>query len=374
MSLPALPPIAVALFLTLPSAHMRVPLPCTTFCLVSSEGPVFGRNYDWDVGVANVTINKRGLQKAALVDRGVAPAEWTSQFGSLTFNQYGHEFPTGGMNEAGLVVEVMWLEETRFPTPDERKEVSVLQWVQYQLDNCRSVAEVLATDAKIRVTFGNSPVHFLVCDKAGNQATIEFLDGKMVAHSDADLPTPALANSTYAASKRYLEGFDGFGGDRPRPTSQDSLDRFVRAACGVADYEPSPVKETVAYAFGILEDVAQGDYTRWSIVYDIANLEVHFKTREAPSIKSVKLSAFDLSPEKPAQILAIDTPKAGDPAARFVDYTTEANRRLIFESYRATRFLARTPEAVMLVVARYPESVRVVAKADAKPGGAGQPK
>ena len=125
-------------------------VPCTTFCLPGSEGPVFGRNYDWGVGVANVTINKRGLKKTALVEEGEDPAEWTSKFGSLTFNQYGHELPTGGMNEAGLVVEVMWLDETRFPTRDERKGLCELQWVQYQLDNCRNVEEVLATDSRIR--------------------------------------------------------------------------------------------------------------------------------------------------------------------------------------------------------------------------------
>jgi choloylglycine hydrolase len=28
---------------------------------------------------------------------------WISKYGSITFNQYGREFPTGGMNEKGLV-------------------------------------------------------------------------------------------------------------------------------------------------------------------------------------------------------------------------------------------------------------------------------
>ena len=82
------------------------------------------------------------------------------------------------------------------------------------------------------------------------------VDGVMVAHTAADLPISALANSTYATSMRYLEGFEGFGGDRPRPTSRSSLDRFVRAACGVVGYEPSSAEETVEYAFGVLADVA----------------------------------------------------------------------------------------------------------------------
>ena len=60
---------------------------------------------------------------------------WVSQYGSITFNQYGKEFPTGGMNEKGLVVELMWLDGTIYPQPDERPAIGVLQWIQYQLDN-----------------------------------------------------------------------------------------------------------------------------------------------------------------------------------------------------------------------------------------------
>ena len=47
-------------------------------------------------------------------------ATWTAQYGSITFNQYGRELPTGGINEAGLVVESMALSEARYPEPDHR--------------------------------------------------------------------------------------------------------------------------------------------------------------------------------------------------------------------------------------------------------------
>ena len=38
------------------------------------------------------------------------PARWTSKFGSVTFNQYGKDNPMGGVNERGLVIEVMELQ------------------------------------------------------------------------------------------------------------------------------------------------------------------------------------------------------------------------------------------------------------------------
>jgi len=338
--------------------------PCTTFCLAGANGPVFGRNYDWGIGVANVTVNKRGLAKSALVDVSTEPAQWTSKYGSITFNQYGREFPSGGMNEAGLVVEVMWLTDTVFPEPDRRQGIRELTWIQYQLDNCKSVAEVIATDEKIRVTPESISIHFLVCDRSGKQATIEFLDGEMVAHLGGKLPIPALTNSPYSDSMEYLETIVGFGGDRPTPRSESSLDRFVRAACGVVDFEPSSAQETIGYAFGILADVSQGTYTKWSMVYDIDALTIHFKTSAAPTVKTLKLAQFDFSPATPCRILDIDTPEQGDPSALFVDYTTEANRKLVQESWRNTEFLQDKTEARLEEVATYPETVSVATEGE----------
>ncbi len=345
--------------------------PCTTFCLPATHGPVFGRNYDWGIGFGLVTVNRRGLQKSAFVAEPTEPAKWISKYGSLTFNQYGRELPTGGMNEAGLVVEVMWLTDTRYPDPDSRAGLGELGWVQYQLDTCKSVAEVLATDSKIRVTTDSTSIHFLICDASGEQATVEFLDGKLVAHTGGELPISALANDTYADSMEYLETIQGFGGERPTPKSRSSLDRFVRAACGVVEYEPGTKQAAVDYSFDLLKNVSQGDYTQWSIVYDIAERALHFRTQNAPTIKTVKFASFDFSATSPCRILDIDTPKAGDPTKLFKDYTVEANLALIRKSFKGTEFLADRPESFLLTLARYPETMLPAKEQAAQPEPAG---
>ena len=66
---------------------------------------IFGRNYDWVTGEGIVSTNLRGLQKTSLQMGDGSALNWVSNYGSITFNQYGKEFPTGGMNEKGLVVE-----------------------------------------------------------------------------------------------------------------------------------------------------------------------------------------------------------------------------------------------------------------------------
>ncbi len=46
------------------------------------------------------------------------PVHWTSRSASITFNQYGRDFPTAGMNDAGLVVALMDLNSTQYPAVD----------------------------------------------------------------------------------------------------------------------------------------------------------------------------------------------------------------------------------------------------------------
>ena len=90
-------------------------LACTTFCINKNGQLVFGRNYDWITGAGIINSNQRGLFKTSSHTGIENSISWVSKFASISFNQYGKEFPTGGMNEKGLVVELMWLDETRYP-------------------------------------------------------------------------------------------------------------------------------------------------------------------------------------------------------------------------------------------------------------------
>src|SRR5215470_657433 len=173
---------------------------CTTFFITKNGQMVFGRNYDWITATGIVCTNLRGLQKTSMPMQDGKKLSWVSDYGSITFNQYGKEFPTGGMNEKGLVVELMWLEGAKYPKPDDRPAVNVLQWIQYQLDRSAMVDDVIASDKIVRITGKDTPLHYLVADAGGHVATIEFLDGKMVVHRGKELPFAVLTNSTYDAS------------------------------------------------------------------------------------------------------------------------------------------------------------------------------
>ena len=254
--------------------------PCTTFCLVDGESIVYGRNFDYYAADGRVMVNRRGLHKSVFwTNSGL---QWVSRFGSLTFNQFGHEFPNGGINEAGLVVEHMMLEGSQYPS-DSRPDLTELQWIQYQLDCSASVEEVLASDQRVRIQSSSTPLHFLVADRTGRRAVIEFLGGQMVCHTDSDLPVAALTNNTYDDSIAYA------GTTSPeRADHVSSLGRFVQVVASVRNFTRSPAPDPISYAFSALANVNQPNWTRWSIVYDIGNLSAYFRTLPAPWIKHIR--------------------------------------------------------------------------------------
>lgn len=332
---------------------------CSTFFHKGKNFMVFGRNFDWHTPNGLVMINMRNVKKVSLLAPPEKPAKWTSKYGSITFNQIGKEFPFGGMNEKGLVVECLWLDESEYPAPDERPSLNELQWIQFQLDNFQTVEEVLRSESMIRITQPSSRIHWLVTDRQGNVAAIEFLEGGFVHHSGNTLPVPVLTNDTYSRSIAYLNDHKGFGGEKELPTSKGSLDRFVRISEEIRKYG-SQNSDPVQYAFEILASVASKEYTQWSIVYDLKNYEIHFKTLQSKDIKTVRLKDFDFSCHLSSKLLDIDFPARGKVNPYFKDFDPDINRSLIytvFKRYREEGLLTHLPNYTMEFLANYPNSL-----------------
>jgi penicillin V acylase-like amidase (Ntn superfamily) len=259
------------------------------------------------------------------------------------------------MNEAGLVIELMWLEEAEYPQVDDRPAVDNLQWIQYHLDRSATVAEVLAGDADVRISRGDqAALHFLVADSTGAIAAVEFIGGEMTVHTGDSMPAPVLTNNTYEQSMAYLETHQGFGGALPVPRSRRSLDRFVRAAAAVSEFDPGAGDNAVDFAFGVLAAVGQGESTQWSIVYDMDGLRVSFRTNGNPGTRSIDLKRLDFACDSPVLVLDINADLTGDVTELLEPYTLEANRALVGRAFAKTRFLAETPESSLDYLSRYP--------------------
>lgn len=339
-------------------------LPCSTFVLRAGEGFVFGRNLDFYTGMGFIVVNKRNVKKAALLYPGEVPARWVSKYGSITFNQLGKEFPFGGMNEKGLVVEQMWLEESQYPPIDDRPALMELQWIQYQLDSCASVDEVIGSDKDIRISQNQSTIHYLVCDRSGKVASIEFIRGEFVCHTDGTMPAEVLTNSTYENSLRYLREKGGDGREKSAEGFNESMDRFARLAKALMNYSTNPSKPMVDYAFDALSSVSvesENHATQWSVVYDVAKRSILFKTHTNKRLRMLRLDDFDYSCSSPSRIFNIEEKLEGDVSGHFVDYTTDKNRDLVkaaFARYKDVGFMKEMPEFIMEIMATYPESIK----------------
>ena len=293
--------------------------PCSTFRIDHDNQFYFGKNFDWYVGNAVLTVNKRGIKKIGFNFGGEHLAGWTSKYGSVTFDRSG---PTGGMNEAGLVVEAMLLPGTMYPEMDSRPALLGWQdWIQYQLDNHSTVDEVIASDSKIRIARDNrGGCHFLASDLSGKCAVIEFLEGKMVVYTGETLPVMALTNSRYAESLDYWE-------KGVTLVKSFSITRFIRIANMVSEYGAGSSGPPVDYAFDILSRVSRPSRTQWSIVYDQNNLRLFFITATNKKVRTVDLNKIDFSCRTPVKVLDANTDLAGDVTDKFQDSIRDLNRR-----------------------------------------------
>lgn len=193
--------------------------------------------------------------------------------------------------------------------------------------------------------------------KKGWVSVLAVLWMALPAHQAEACTTFCLRNGdavVYGKNYDWQNG-NGFLMVNQRGVATGSLERFARASAMMKSYRPESGRTPVEHAFEILDRVAQGAYTQWSIVYDLRDLEVHFKTRANRNQRSVKLRSFDFRCGAPLQMLDLEGKGAGDVTARFVGYTPEKNRELVFRSYEITPEFRKTPKELVTATATHAE-------------------
>jgi len=253
---------------------------CTAFCLLSQGRYYLAKNLDWPVDDGLVFLNRASIAKrsAGISSRQLA---WTSKYTSITFNQFGKEFPLGGMNEKGLVIE-----ELNGPAfvPDSGEEgyaLNEFQLVQYLLDCCSDAADVMAEVQHLQVFPELVSLHYLVMDRKGQVLIVEPVSGAIKYIKGRDTGIPVLSNNAYLESLRYLQNYQGWGGTIPVEHRPGSNERFVSAAHMLMAPDEGPA---ITRAFAMLDTLSQED-TRWSLVYDPEALCIHFRFHACPGAR-----------------------------------------------------------------------------------------
>ena len=298
---------------------------CSSINLVNNGYSVFGKNLDNSYTTEGlILINKRGVERTSpYVSTTGARARWISQYASVNFSFIHVGYVWTGMNEKGLVISMMGIPEIVGPPPDERPPLQDGLWIQYMLDTCETVEEVLEAARNVRILTID---HYHIADRFGNSAAFECLRGEEIFYQGEEFPVSVLTNSTYSDSIRSWDRYNQYGF---APTN-GSLERFCIAAENIEKFSSTDTDSAVEYAFKTLHDI-RSEYiygypntTEWSFVFDTRRKRVYFKTYSHPGVKYFELRDFNVSCREPVQMLSVQTPLSGDVFPFFQDVTFEA--------------------------------------------------
>ena len=114
---------------------------CTRVVYSGTNGMVAtGRTMDWKTDMhSNLWVFPRGMERNG--ETGKDSLKWKSKYGIIITSAF-EIASTDGMNENGLVANLLWLPEAQYPARDKNKPgLAITIWVQYMLDYFATVVE-----------------------------------------------------------------------------------------------------------------------------------------------------------------------------------------------------------------------------------------
>jgi predicted choloylglycine hydrolase len=164
--------------------------------------------------------------------------------------------PFDGMNEYGLAVGMMAVPHAEGGDDLRKTTLGDLQVIRLLLDYARTVDEAIGLLKEYNVDFsGGPPVHYLVADRSGAAAVVEYLDGQ---------PHVIRNTQPWLVATNFLLAEEKPVGDSSSCWRYNHVFSTLQTAGG----ELSSVE-----ALSLLQDVSQGgDFpTIWSVVYNMSD-------------------------------------------------------------------------------------------------------
>ncbi|HEY6413790.1 MAG TPA: linear amide C-N hydrolase [Edaphobacter sp.] len=292
-------------------------IPSTRVVYLGPDNNVItARSMDWktDVGT-NLWIFPRGIHRTG--SAGPKSLDWTSKYGSITASGYDVS-TTDGMNEKGLVANLLWLVESQYPHPRSDKPlVAISLWAQYMLDNFETVQAAIDTiqsepfiviTDKVPGEDRHATLHLSLSDATGDSAIVEYIDGKQVIHHDRKYQV--MTNSpTFERQLALNEYWKDIGGTIFLPGTNRAADRFARASFYIKAIPQDETPDiTIASVFSVIRnasvpygintpDEPNISSTRWRTVADQRRKIYFFESALTPNVFWVPLSDIDFSAE-----------------------------------------------------------------------------
>ncbi|RLZ06984.1 linear amide C-N hydrolase [Faecalibacter macacae] len=290
---------------------------CTRVVYKGPENTVItARSMDWKDEIdANIWIFPRNLERDGNV--GNNSVKWKSKYGSVITSAWDIA-TTDGINEKGLVANVLWLVESQYPkfNPNgNKKGITIAAWAQYVLDNFATVKEAVEELRKedfvivsdfIPGTQKFTTLHLSISDANGDNAIFEYINGKLNIHHDASytVMTNSPIFNEQLAINQYWKGIPG---TVMLPGTNRAADRFVRASYYInAIPQTAETLTSIASVFSVIRNASVPlgissaeepniSSTRWRSVADHKNLVYYFETTKTPNTFWVDLNKIDFS-------------------------------------------------------------------------------
>lgn len=326
--------------LALTLAAASVANACSRAVYFGLEGQtITGRTMDWVVPDidTNLWAFPRGLERSS---NTANPLLWKAKYGSVVASIY-EGASADGMNEAGLVANLLYLVGAEYPPEteaDTRPTLPISAWAQYMLDNYGTVAEAVEAMRKeeFRVVTVAAPsgqaglAHLSISDASGDSAIFEYIGGKLTIHHSRDYQI--MTNEpAYEQQLGLANYWKEIGGSVMLPGTNRAADRFARLSYYInAATQTADPRAAVATVFSIMRNVAVPKGittpgrpniadTLWFAVSDQKNKVLYFQDTNSPGTVWVTLAGLDFGEGSGVRKLQLDgnPDLSGDQTANF---------------------------------------------------------
>jgi choloylglycine hydrolase len=293
---------------------------CSLAVLNGNGNMIIARTMDWKTPDGDVVKNYPGIKRTAQLIL-LNPYEWTSKYGSISFNLIedvpllgATSVPGCGLNKKGLYAAELWVTgppRVKYPLDSSKPWLTSAEVVQMLLDNCANVEEAIAQFNKVSLegfTLFHSldmslDLHYFVTDSSGKTAILEYPNGHM--NVKVSPSHNVMTNNFLNASNAALIKLKGFGGTQDIPkvisfAKKTSLMRYVLTCDSLVRLQDSG-QVTIDSGFTLLDRIstlnspvtAGGKHritTQWSIVYDMTNKIITYTSSQNSNKRIINMS------------------------------------------------------------------------------------
>jgi len=228
---------------------------CTCFAALNPQGtPLFGRNFDWELHPALLlfTDPPDGYASVSMVDAAYlglgSQAPSPTEQGKWLDAPY---WPFDGMNECGVAIGLMAVPAAQAPRDAAKVTIGSLHAVRLVLDQAQDVEQAISLLGQYNLDWGTGPpLHYLLADRGGASAVVEFVRGEMRVLRNRD---PWQVATNFVLSEVGTAAPDDLC-----PRYREANATLMRSAGQLSSEE----------ALALLGRISQPN-TRWSTLYDL---------------------------------------------------------------------------------------------------------